>query len=583
MVMDERIRLAESANPSVPAASKAACALPATCIGLMLRMNAWLIGNTFRQVLARRPIRLIGTGLSILLIWIGMYILLVQTFQLVRRPVLEGIVATPLIFTFFFMALTAMLAFSTAILSYGSLFRRPESAYLVASPLPARDIVLMRYLESLILASWSLVLLGVPLMLAMSRTFFDAPWWFFPLFVGLFAVFIPIPGAIGLLLAWAVAVFFPKTPRRMILLAGAGLVGFGAWWVWDLVTAPLSSSDWLQNFYDRVGLLQSALLPHTWVSNGILSAVQGHLGEASFYLWVTGANALFASVVAVEIVTGKFTPAFSRAQVASARAVLRSGRWLSLAGEILFAYLPSRQRLLAVKDLKNFLRDPLQWSQMVILIGLLALYVGNVQQIWTDLATPRLQVLIAFLNLTAVCLILATFTSRFVFPIVSLEGQQLWLLGLLPVSRTRMIMAKFSFALTLTLAAALSVMGISIYRLQLPGPLAGAHLLASAATCVGLCGVSIGMGARMPMLRERNPARIAGGFGGTVSLLISVVLVIASLVAMGVMSVEVAREGFGDTLTTTMVAWLGAVVIGNIAVAGVMLAAGIRHFERMEC
>src|SRR5690606_35245251 len=100
-------------------------------------------------------------------------------FVQVRRQVLEGIVATPLIFTFFFLALTGMLAFSNAILSYGSLFRRKESEYLLAAPFAPRDIVIVRYLESLALSSWSLVLLGLPLMMAIARVF-QEQWTFYP-------------------------------------------------------------------------------------------------------------------------------------------------------------------------------------------------------------------------------------------------------------------------------------------------------------------------------------------------------------------------------------------------------------------
>src|SRR5439155_21465831 len=106
-------------------------------------------------------------------------------------------------------------------------------------------------------------------------------------------------------------------------------------------------------------------------------------------------------------------------------------------------YMRSRRRLLAAKDLITFFRDPLQWSQMAILFGLLALYVSNVRNMWTDLAEPRLTLLIAFLNLTAVRLILDTFTNRFLFPLISLDGQHLWLLGLLPLPRIRLVLAKF--------------------------------------------------------------------------------------------------------------------------------------------
>lgn len=557
---------------------------PAAGLRLLVWLRLVILRNQFRQSLRRRPLKLLGSAVSIVLVWAGLYVLLTQTLFFIRRPgmMLESIVATPLVFTFFFLAMTGMLAFSNAILSYGGLFRRQESLYLLAGPLHPRDVVIVKYLESLVLSSWSLVLLGLPLMMAMARTF-DEPWTFYPLFLSIFLLFIPLPGALGLVLAWVAAMVFPKTPRRMILLiAGMALAG-GAWWMWDLVRNPITSSKWLTDFYDRVSIVQGAFLPHVWVSKGVNHALQGQASAALFYLFVTAANALFVSFAAVGIVSRSFMAAFDRAQTSGARSLRRSGRFISWIAEVLFVYLPWRQRLLAAKDLKSLFRDPLQWSQMAILIALLVLYVSNVQRLWADMEDPRLQLLIAFLNLTAVSLILATFTNRFVFPLVSLEGQQLWLLGLLPIPRGRIILAKFLYALTITAVASAGVMAVSVYKLNLSRPLALAHLVSSVAICIGLCGVSIGVGARLPVFQERNPARIAGGLGGTVSLLISVALVVASLIGMGVMSVRATGEGFGDILTSSMLGWLAAVVAVNVVTAGVTLFIGIRHFRRLEC
>lgn len=554
---------------------------PRIGLKLLLRMRMAVMRNTVRDAVRTQPFRIAGTLVSILLIWIGLYFLLWATFMQVRRSVLEGIVATPLIFTFFFLALTGMLAFSNAILAYGSLFRRKESEYLLTAPFLPRDLVIIRYLESLVLSSWSLVLLGLPLMMAMARVF-QEPWTFYPLFLGLFLLFIPMPGALGLLMAWIIALVSPKTPKRAVILIVALVVLVGGWWAWGIFRAPVTSNLWLKNFYDRVSLVQNAMLPHTWVSKGINSAVQGQTSLAAFYLWVTFANALFASLVAVGVVSWGFVPAYARAQVSGAGSARRSGRLITGVAEVLFAYLPKAQRLLAAKDLRTFFRDPLQWSQMAILLGLLTLYVSNVQRLWVDLAETHLQLLIGFLNLTAVSLILATFTSRFVFPLVSLEGQQLWLLGLLPLSRSRMVVAKFLYALTITLIAGIGVMAVSVYRLQLPLPLAVMHVTTIAAICVGLCGVSIGMGARLPVFTERNPARIAGGFGGTVNLLLSVVLVVASLVAVGLATYVNARDGLGDELTPFLLTWIGIIVAANILAAAVAMIAGIRHFGRVE-
>jgi len=566
--------------------SQSVCGLPfqATALPpqagllLLLRLRVSVLRNTTREAVRAQPFRIVGTMLSVFLIWVGLFFLLWATFKQVQRSALEYVVATPLIFTFFFLALTGMLAFSNAILSYGSMFRRKESAYLLAAPFLPRDIVLVRYLESLVLSSWSLLLLGLPLMFAVAYVFQEG-WSFYPLFLGLFVLFLPMPGALGLLLAWFIALVSPKTPRRAIILIMVLIVLVAAWWAWSIFQAPVSSSLWLKNFYDRVGLIQSAVLPHTWVSKGINSAVQGQTSPAMFYLWVTLANSLFASLVAVAIVSRGFVSAFARAQVSADSNARRSSRMISWVAEVLFAYLPRTQRLLATKDLRTFFRDPLQWSQMAILLGLLAMYISNVQRLWVDLAEPHLQLLIGFLNLTAVSLILATFTSRFVFPLISLEGQQLWLLGLLPLPRSRIIVAKFLYALTITLVAGIGVMAVSVYRLELPAPLAVTHVVTMSAICVGLCGISIGMGARLPVFTERNPARIAGGFGGTISLLLSVGLVVLSLVGVGVMTV---RQGLNDTFTRQMLSWQGIVVLANFLAAAVALTVGIRHFNRIE-
>ncbi len=555
---------------------------PINGVSLLLRLRYALIRNHLREMFLRRPLNVIGTVATVLVIWAGLYVLLLFTFEEVQKDVLEGIVAIPLIFTFFFLALTGMLAFSNAIISYGSLFHRPESAYLLASPLNPRDMIIVKYLETLLLSSWSLVLLGLPLMMAIANKL-GGNWAFYPLFLGLFLLFIPIPGALGMLLAWAVTMVFPKTPRRVLILATLVILLVGGVWGWRVADPTNTSSEWLKNFYDRVSLVQNAMLPHTWVSKGISHAVSGRAGLAAFYLLAILANALLASILVVAVVARWFTAAFTRAQCSGSRRNGPPGRLMNWIAEILFAYLPRRQRMLATNDLKTFFRDPLQWTQMAILFGLLALYVSNVQRLWTDMVHPGLQVLVAFLNLTAVSLILATFTSRFVFPLVSLESQQLWLLGLLPLPRGRIIMAKFLYALTITLLAGVTVISVSIFRLQLPPALAAAHLICVIAICIGLCGVSIGMGARMPVFNERNPARIAGGFGGTIGLMCSVGLVVLSLVAVAFMSLRVAQAGNGATIMESLIWGVGGVVLLNVLAASTVLTLGIRHFQRLQC
>src|SRR5205823_6479499 len=102
--------------------------------------------------------------------------------------------------------------------------------------------------------------------------------------------------------------------------------------------------------------------------------------------------------------------------------------------------------ILVVKDVKTFLRDGTQWTQVLIFFGILALYIGNLRNFSYPLDQPFYQNLISFLNLGATCMTLATLTSRFIFPLISLEGRRFWVLGLVPLDRRQIMMSKFYFA-----------------------------------------------------------------------------------------------------------------------------------------
>ncbi len=552
---------------------------------LLLRIRAAVGLNRLRSALEESPLRLISTILLVVLIWVSLYALFFAIFSHLlnlRESVLETVVALPLVFHFFFIALILMLSFSNAILVYSGLFGGDEPAYLLAAPVRPLHLVTVKYAEALFFSSWSLALVGLPLMAALARVSSE-PWYFYPLFISFFLFFVPIPGAVGLLAAWAVAMWSPRNPRRVLVAAALAVAVTGVIWLWDLARATdATATNWLKSLFARMSLVQGSLWPNTWISLGIDHALHERVADAVFYLTVTLANAALLSWIAINVVSRYLVTAFGRARSLPTRVVRANGAVSAVAASVMFFYLPRPLRLIALKDTRTFFRDPLQWSQLAILFGLLALYVVNIPQLNTNFATPQTQLLISFLNFAAVSLILATFTSRFVFPLISLEGQQLWLIGLLPLSRTRLLVAKFAFALMITLASAMGVMGLSAYILELPWQLAVMHLAATASICLGLCGLSIGLGARLPVFEHRNPARIASGIGGTLNLIISLVLVFGALGIMATVSLRARNVGADYMLDASMIALLAAIVCMN-AVAGVIaMWIGCRHFRSRE-
>ena len=180
-----------------------------------------------------------------------------------------------------------------------------------------------------------------------------------------------------------------------------------------------------------------------------------------------------------------------------------------------------------VKDLRLFRRDPVQWAQFLIFFGLLALYFLNIRHLHND---RKFSAMIGFLNLAVVGLILSTFTTRFIYPMISLEGRRFWILGPLPLRRETIVWTKFLFAAVGSLGPCCILMWLSDAMLDIAWPIMIVHQVSCAMLCLGLSGIAVGLGAKMPELPgEQSPSKIAAGFGGTLNLVLSAVYIVLTV------------------------------------------------------
>lgn len=539
--------------------------------------------NTADQQVREAPWRTAAALTLLMLIWLGLYIILDFGLRQARSAGLRGIVADESLFVNFFVVLMIMLAFSNAILMFGSLYGRDEAAHLLTMPVHPRQVVAVKWFESVFLSSWSFVLLGIPLMLGVAHHGRVA-WYYYPLFLIHFLAFVIIPGCLGLLAAWAVAMFAPRRPLSAAIGIGTLLLLAMVYWVMRIVAAEAHSEQWISTLMQQIHIIKQPLLPSTWTAKGIVAAMNQHVGRSVFYLVVMLCNAVFLAWLTINVLASTWPEAYSRAQHGRIRTRILRGWVTEAVCWGLFFYLPHKLREVMLKDLRAFARDAKQWSQMLIMLGLLVIYALNLKRLPVQTDQSYTQSLIAFLNLTTVSLILATFTSRFIYPLLSLESQQLWLIELLPLPRIHFLLVKFLFALTVTGLSACGVMAIAVTMLGVPPIWARINLLICLGVCIGLSGLAIGLGARFPVLHHRNPARIASGFGGTLNLIASMAFVGIEMTGMAVLSIYEFSKNWilPERLTTNGLTLVTGLVTLSVLVAAMSLASGARHFNRLE-
>ena len=135
--------------------------------------------------------------------------------------------------------------------------------------------------------------------------------------------------------------------------------------------------------------------------------------------------------------------------------------------------------------------------------------------------------MIAQMNLLATSLTLLTFISRFIFPQVSLEARRFCILGMAPIDRGKILRSKLTLSLIVSILIGLFLILLSSVMLKSPVELTVLHGVTIVGVCVGLSGLSVGLGTLYPNPAEENPSKIVSGFGGTLNLVFSLGFLLA--------------------------------------------------------
>jgi ABC-2 type transport system permease protein len=562
------------------------------------RLRTRLLVRAVDEKLRRARLRISLVASLSVVFWIGLFWVFYEGFQYLVGEVQ----IVPTLFNTFFASLFVMLVFSAALILYSGLYRSSEAAFLLTQPVRTERIFVYKFQEAVWFSSWGFLLMGSPMLVAYGVVA-QADWFYYALLVPIVVVFVYIPGGLGAIICLLFVNWLPRVRVHAFTLTVLVLVGAAGWLAWSMLTDVeynLMTPRWFQEMSDRLRFTEQRLLPSWWLSAGLLEASRTTVvvdetyrprSQSLLFFLLLLANALFVHLVAAWLAGKLYRVSYSR--VASEYTASRKTAvwWMDRAIIDFCIFLPRHTRVLLVKEMRLFRRDPVQWMQFLIFFGLLALYFVSIRRFTYN---PQYSALIAFLNLAVVGLILSTFTTRFIFPMVSLEGKRFWILGLLPLSRDSILRAKFLFAAIGSFVPCSALILLSDVMLDVEFALVVVHQITCVALCSGLSAIAIGLGAIMPDLRESSPSKIAAGFGGTLNLVASalfiMVLVLLTAIPWHVRMAD--DQGVLQNLAGATVQYLGTenafaagvamtIVLGMIATVW-PLHAGERAFRRME-
>ncbi len=499
-----------------------------------------------------------------------------------------------LIFAFFFV----MLTFSNVIIGYSTLFKNRETDWFLTLPIPHADIYRWKSLESLVVSSWALMFLSAPMMAAFGRVnevqasfYLAVPLVYLP--------FIVIPAVLGSSLVLLIVNLLAKRWSKRAALA-LGLAGIVALVVSlrpqnaNSVTAP-SEVQIFDQLLRHTHLSLNPFLPSAWLARTILSWTGGLEREGTFFSLLLLSNALFGLLLGFAVASRFFYTSWTSAfghrsersqERAERRRLTRTRR--SLFARLLdvppLTYFGRPVRALVLKDVRVFWREPAQWTQVMIFVGLLTIYVLNLRNVSYDLQSRFWSTMISYLNLTACALTLSTLTTRFVFPQFSLEGRRLWILGMAPLGLPRVLMQKFCSSWLAATVITVALMVTSSVILKLAPGMIVYFALSIALMSGALCGMSVGLGALFPNFKEENPSKIVSGFGGTLCLVASFVYIVVIVTLLAFPASLPFTRPTSTAHTQQLARWIASAlaILLSLLALGLPLALARRRLKNME-
>jgi ABC-2 type transport system permease protein len=277
----------------------------------------------------------------------------------------------------------------------------------------------------------------------------------------------------------------------------------------------------------------SPYLPTHWFTENLWNHLIGSTAQrplfGAMYVWSSAAALI---VINIWVAQGIYFNGYSKSQEAKKRR--RGGQTLlDLCLKFLSRLMPDDLASVMDKDVRTFFRDNTQWSQLLLLGALVAVYLYNFTVLPLDrspLPMDFLQNEIAFLNMGLAGFVLSAIGVRFIFPAISGEGGAFWILRSSPLSMKRFLWGKYVLYLIPMLVLG-EILVISTNHLL---HVSRFMMILSSATMFmaifGIVSLGIGIGALYPNFRFENIAQVSTGFGGVIYMIISAIFMGAIIV-----------------------------------------------------
>lgn len=435
----------------------------------------------------------------------------------------------------FFMAVNV----GNIVVSYSTMFRAKEVGFLLTKPVSFTKLFAIKFLDNFFYSSSTLLLIITAVIFGYTE-YFGLPWYFIPVSV-LFIIFpfMFIAGSLGAIILLIILRLSARFGVKQVistigLIYGSTIISF--YYFSSPVNLVNKVFEYFPNINAYFGFLEHPFikfLPNYWISEALYWISSGKVSASGWFIYLLIVTATVIFIFSLYLANRWYYKTWLVSlDLAEDLSIKNNGKKRLFGFENKSNLAPHDEALLK-REFILFFREPSQWTHLVVMLFLITIFIssiGSIDAMILNAYNVYLKTLVYLVVYLFNIFLIASLSLRFVFPLVSLEGESIWKIRSAPLHHKKIIGTRLLIYFSIIFLIGQVLNFVTNYQFSI-------HLTVISQFNTGLVTVllvtlNFGMGAVFVNYKERNPIRIASSQGASITFLFTIVFLVFLIVIL---------------------------------------------------
>lgn len=480
-----------------------------------------------------------SSGLVYLIFAYGVYLLTLNTIEYLLVTVKIGSFLLHRFILIVLFIFFVTINVGNIVVSFSTLYKSKEVFYLITKPLSFTKLFLIKFLDNFFYSSTTLLLIITSVLIGYA-VYFNLNWTFYP--IALFLLILPFmftAASLGVIILLIILKLSSKFGTRKVLLL-ISILYFSGVIAFYFISSPIDLIQRVFDYYPNInqyfGFLENSMikfLPNYWIADALYWISEDIFSRAVPFIYANVITSLTIFSIALFLAKKWYYQTWLTSLNISDDLRIKSRFNNKFFRFDKNSSLNSFDESIIKREFWLFFREPNQWAHLTVMIVLITIFISSISGINVIILNSYNEYLKTIMYLVVTLFnvfLIASLSLRFVFPLISLEGDTLWKLRSAPINFNHLLLKRFAiyFLIIFFIGQIISLFSNNQFPLQL----SIVAQINTAIISISLISMNFGMGGIFANYREKNAIRLASSQGASITFLFTLFYLILLIVIL---------------------------------------------------